>query len=185
MTEVIWQLQICVCERGIGWFFEKCGSRKTLAWSQNLGSVCDSSQSLLFRWFCLSESQFFLSFGLEFWNPGLAVSCSLEFTILYVWGKAGWLWGGGGGGRGGWRMVQKRNFWDFRPQLFNGWIALPQWLNLCLCPVDDAVGFPDAYLLDGTISLFNNTGQIWHIPGWGLNKSDQQSPWSFLWSPHE
>lgn len=41
-------------------------------------------------------------------------------SIPPVRGKADWLWGGGG-----WRMVQKRKFWDCRPQLFNGWIALP------------------------------------------------------------
>ena len=73
----------------------------------------------------------------------------------------------------------KEKFLRFQAPVVQWVDSTTQWLNLCLCPVDDAIGFPDTYLLDGTISLFNSTGQIsrvWHIPGWGLNKIDQQSP---------
>ena len=63
------------------------------------------------------------------------------------------------------------------------WVdSTTHWINLCLCPVDNAIGFPDTHLLDGAISLFNNRGQIsivWHISRWGLNKSDQQSPFFY------
>ena len=37
--------------RGAEWYLEKCGSRKILAGSRNLGSVCDKSRSLVFSWF--------------------------------------------------------------------------------------------------------------------------------------
>lgn len=135
MTEAIWQLQICVCERGIGWFFEKCGSRKTLAWSQNLGSVCDSSQSLLFGWFCILDSRFFLSLGLEFWNPGHAVLQSLEFTILYpLWGVRLVDYGGRGVEDG-----EKEKVLRFQAPVVQWVDSTTHWLNLCLCPEDNAI----------------------------------------------
>ena len=50
--------------RGIEWFFEKRGSQKILAWSRNLGSVCDRSRSLVFGWFCVSTVfNFFMSWS--------------------------------------------------------------------------------------------------------------------------
>ena len=33
------------------WYLEKCGSRKILAESRNLGSVFDKSRNLIFAWF--------------------------------------------------------------------------------------------------------------------------------------
>ena len=37
--------------RGSEWYLEKCGSQKILSGTQNLGSVYDKSQSLIFWWF--------------------------------------------------------------------------------------------------------------------------------------
>ena len=39
--------------RGGQWYLEKCGSRKILAGSRNLGNVFDKSRSLVFSWFVL------------------------------------------------------------------------------------------------------------------------------------
>ena len=61
---------------GVEWFLKKCGSRKILAQPQHLGSDCDGSWSLIFRWFCASEAQF---------QSRIAVSQSLEFTIPYFY----------------------------------------------------------------------------------------------------
>ena len=40
-----------VSDRGGEWYLEKCGSRKILAGSRNLGNVFDKSRSLVFSWF--------------------------------------------------------------------------------------------------------------------------------------
>ena len=40
--------------RGGEWYLEKRGSRKILAGSQNLGSVFDTSRSLVFSWFAFT-----------------------------------------------------------------------------------------------------------------------------------
>ena len=62
--------------RGGEWYLEKCGSRKILAESRNLGSVFDKSRNLVFAWFVFTffESQNFLpkSLGLGFLTRILA-----------------------------------------------------------------------------------------------------------------
>ena len=52
-----------------------------LARSRNLRSVC--LEVFFGGWFCISESQIFLSLGLKVWNLGLTVLQSLKFTILH------------------------------------------------------------------------------------------------------
>ena len=73
--------------RGGEWYLEKCGSRKILAGSQNLESVFDKSQSLVFSWFVftLLESRNFLSrsLGLGFLTRILASRRVSDFTICH------------------------------------------------------------------------------------------------------
>ena len=54
---------------------------QSLARSRNLRSVC--LEVFFGGWFCISESQIFLSLGLKVWNLGLTVLQSLKFTILH------------------------------------------------------------------------------------------------------
>jgi len=77
--------------RGIEWFPEKQVSQKIFAPSQNLRNSCDTSRSLVFRWFCVSVSQIFWKLGLEFSNR-VAVSQSLKFTILYSSERLNYSW---------------------------------------------------------------------------------------------
>ena len=73
--------------RGGEWYLEKCGSRKILAGSQNLESVFDKSQSLVFSWFVVTlfESRNFLwrSLGLGFLTRILASPRVSGFTIRH------------------------------------------------------------------------------------------------------
>ena len=81
-TVLTWMKYFSSLERnfsGVEWFLKKHGSQKILAQPQHLGSICEGSQSLVFRWFCISEAQFFLKY--QSW---IAVSQSVEFTISYL-----------------------------------------------------------------------------------------------------
>ena len=69
--------------RGIKWFLEKQESKKIWAWFEiSQGFVIGLEVSFLGDFASLSL-RFFLSLCLEFWNPGLAIWQSLQFTILY------------------------------------------------------------------------------------------------------
>ena len=64
-TVLTWMKYFSSLERnfsGVEWFLKKHGS-----------------QSLIFRWFCISEAQFFLKY-----QSRIAVSQSVEFTIPYL-----------------------------------------------------------------------------------------------------
>lgn len=72
----------------IEWFLEKRVVSQILTRSRNLGSVCDSFQSLIFGWFCVSVSNFetevLLSVHLRFYSSNqfeilTAVKSKLEF----------------------------------------------------------------------------------------------------------
>ena len=85
------------------------------------------------------------------------------------------------GGEGG----AKENVLRFQVPVVQWVDSTTHWINLCLCPVDNAimVSLILIYWLVPSI-FFNNRGHIsrvWHIKV-GLNKIiDQQSTWSFLW----
>ena len=73
--------------RGGEWYFEKRGSRKILAGSQNLGSVFDKSRRFIFSWFAFT---FFESRNFSPKSPGLGfltrISASRrvsDFTIRH------------------------------------------------------------------------------------------------------
>ena len=63
--------------------FSKKVGQKIFPQSQNLGSIHDRSQNLVFGWFCILESQIFFVSVLNVDSQGLTVSQSLELTILY------------------------------------------------------------------------------------------------------
>ena len=67
-----YNLNTCLHVRGGEWYLEKCGSRKILAGSRNLGRVFDETGSIVSVWFVFTfyESRNFLpkSLGLGFSN---------------------------------------------------------------------------------------------------------------------
>ena len=104
----------------------------------------------------------------------------LATADLCVWGVGlvDYFLGGRGGGA-------KENVLRFQVPVVQWVDSTTHWINLCLCPVDNAiiVSLILIYWLVPSI-FFNNRGHIsrvWRIKV-GLNKIiDQQSTWSFLW----